>query len=106
MKKYLIILILFITLVGCSNQRKGKTQDMIIANKVPVESVQYKPNEQALDTDESTQEKQSNKNQPIVKQGNKLELPPGFPNNIISIIENADITNTYDDGESFSVGFR
>lgn len=108
MKRYLIILAtaIAIALVGCSSQEQAKAPGMVKIAETPVENVQDKLIESALNAEGNTQPEQPDKKQPIVKQGSNLELPSGFPNDIIPIIENANITNTYEDGESFSVNYQ
>lgn len=105
MKKYLIILVMAIALVGCSNNSQAKAP-FEAAVEVPAESVLDNSKEQVSNTEETAEAGESDNNQPAVGQGNNLELPLGFPSDIVPILEAANITDTVVDGESFYIAFQ
>lgn len=105
MKKYLIILVMTIALVGCSSNSQAKAPDEA-AVEVSAVSVQDNSQEPVSNAEETAEAGQSDNNQPAVRQGSNLELPSGFPSNIVSIVEDANITDTIVDGESFYIAYQ
>lgn len=120
MKINIIIPILLIVLVGCT-KNPDKVEDIISNNTesnvslntelidtAGSQSIKEQNNnidEKTVKTGESLKVEQTNKKEPIIKEGNNLDLPLGFPS-IIPIPKNANITNTYDDGEALSVIYQ
>jgi hypothetical protein len=104
MKRYLIILVLSIALVGCSSAQAKAPAEAAV--EVPAASVQDNSAESASNTVEATEVGSLDNNQPAVEQGSNLELPSGFPSNIVTIVEGANITGTFVDGEAFVISYQ
>lgn len=105
MKRYMILLVLSITLVGCSSSSQAKAPDEAVV-EAPVVSVQDNSKEPVSNTEETAKTELSGNSRLAVKQGSNLELPSGFPSNIVSIADDANITDTVVDGESFYIAYQ
>ena len=106
MKRFVLVLCIFafvsMAFIGCSGSVRQDTKEGAAAGPAVAEGKSGKPYSNSQDNPLEGQFQV----QPIERHGSKLELPSGFPSDIIPIVKNANITDTYEDGVSFSVTYQ